>query len=764
MLKNDVIWPDHRQFKSRTKWEPVGFFSECLCNATTFDIMLGFFSSSAIEVLSDGFAMFLHNGGKMRLVINDLLSQEDIDFINSGITGKVTEVFDLSDLKSLSETLSKRDKHFFDCLSYLLHNNRLEIKIIRPKFGQGISHTKMGVFSDGVNAISFNGSCNFSKTALVSNIESIDASCDWDGEASACKVKNTNKLFTLTFTGHDDEVEYVNAENLTAQIISAFPPKEIAELLGDEIEMLKPSSEIKVTVSNNVDYALKRTRERLRDAIKRHGADTISSQQDSNDEITPQFPYSSGPRAYQIEAFENWKNNKQRGLFAMATGTGKTLTALNCLLNIYQKTGSYKALILVPTIVLVDQWAEECKKFHFGNIIKVYSRNSLWKQEIGNIILKERLAPDDNTSYIVIATYASFARENVYKQLTQFSKKRLLLIADEAHNMGAGKLRVRHNTIPYLRRIGLSATPGRQFDDEGNKSLNTFFGIIPENGYTFEYSMAKAIEEGFLCRYTYYPHVVHLNSEEMEAYMELSVKIAKFYNFNNDSFKDDEILTALLLKRKRLIHKAAAKKEAFREILQNRLITKGSLKYTLVYVPEGNEASEYTDNDAIDNDTIHDDESTIHLIDEYTAIVADTDPHVTVKQFTASTPDRDDVLQKFASGEINVLTSMKCLDEGVDVPRSELAIFCASTGNPRQFIQRRGRILRTHPDKAMAEIHDLVVAPLVSYTSPSYAMERNMLNNEMRRVREFANLAENSSDTVKALEDILAYYNLSIFQ
>ena len=131
--------------------------------------------------------------------------------------------------------------------------------------------------------------------------------------------------------------------------------------------------------------------------------------------------------------------------------------------------------------------------------------------------------------------------------------------------------------------------------------------------------------------------------------------------------------------------------------------------------------------------------------------------------YTGDTSGRDEILDKFAKGQLDVLTSMKCLDEGVDVPRSEMAIFCASTGNPRQFIQRRGRILRTHKDKKFAIIHDLVVAPKIDYGSPSYNMERNLLNNEMKRVREFADLSQNSSDTVKELEDILTYYNLPTF-
>ena len=106
---------------------------------------------------------------------------------------------------------------------------------------------------------------------------------------------------------------------------------------------------------------------------------------------------------------------------------------------------------------------------------------------------------------------------------------------------------------------------------------------------------------------------------------------------------------------------------------------------------------------------------------------------------------------------------MKCLDEGVDVPRSEMAIFCASTGNPRQFIQRRGRILRNHKDKHIAIIHDLIVAPAMNYDDATYELEKHLLDNELKRVRDFALLSENSNDSQKELEDILSYYGLSMF-
>jgi len=328
--------------------------------------------------------------------------------------------------------------------------------------------------------------------------------------------------------------------------------------------------------------------------------------------------------------------------------------------------------------------------------------------------------------------------------------------------MGARSILNKIDGIKYARRIGLSATPERQYDEEGNSSIMKFFGC--ENGYTFVFSMREAIEKGFLCRYYYYPHVVSLTNSEMSEYARISLQLAKFFNKETNSLSTtDDIVMRLLLKRKRIIHKAKNKKEIFRNIINNRFNEKGNLKYTLVYVPEGakpdgNTSDIYDSSDDIDND-----EFTDSLIDIYSQIVKETSSKTTVKKFTSGLKEREDILEKFANGEIEVLTSMKCLDEGVDVPRSELAIFCSSTGNPRQFIQRRGRILRKHPEKKYAEIHDLVVIPQIDSFSENYDMERSLIANELKRVKDFAGLSENSDFAYRELEEILNYYELSIY-
>lgn len=761
MLKTDVIWPKSRRFMSRTDWEPLGFFSEALCNATTFDIKLGFFSSSAINVLADGFAAFLYNGGRMRMIINDVLSEDDRTAIVVGESDINTPYFDLNAIGHISYTLSKHDEHFFECLSWLIRNERIEIKIITPKIGNGIAHSKCGVFSDGINKVAFDGSCNFSKMALIENIESINAFCDWDGERDKERINDIVRDFNRTFSGEDDTVKYLKADQIITYITKTYKYKDIQELLEDERRILHRRAEN--STSDSIRRVLERAKAKVTAIIDTINIGKAKVKNEQLTTLTPKFPFTE-PRSYQKEAFNKWKVS-QKGLFAMATGTGKTLTSLNCLLEIYNKFKYYQALILVPTITLVEQWEDECKRFNFSHIIKVSSKNNGWRSEIDDIKLKESLAQSDDLppSFIIIATYASFSRESSFKQLMSLSKKtqrQMLLIADEAHNIGAPNIISKLDRVKILRRIGLSATPERQFDDKGNNAIMQFFGC--DGKYTFEYSMKDAIDNGFLCRYKYFPHVVRLNEDEMAEYKKISLQLAKFYNADEGTFSGaDDILMRLLLKRKRIIHKAQNKEEVFRQIIKQRFEECGNLKYTLVYVPEGVQLDSSVQYATTDNPI--DDADVDKLIDKYTQIIQEISPTTTVRKFVSGIQDRDEVLRKFSTGETEVLTSMKCLDEGVDVPRSELAIFCASTGNPRQFIQRRGRILRKHPDKHIAIIHDLVIAPEFDSAEENYNMERNLLKGELQRVKDFAGLSENPAFAYTELEEITNYYNLSIF-
>ena len=739
----EVEWADDGTYRPGENNSPEKFFNDCLENSKEFDLQLGYFSSATISVLADGFASFISNGGRMRLVINHIVSEEDKKAIIKGVHGGIIDCFDLTNFETLRQTFDEYQQQFFECLAFLIYDKRIDIRIIKPRNKKGISHTKSGQFRDGDSVTSFTGSANFTISGLFNNLEEIkiDRSDSIDIMVQK-RIKGQREEFDIIMEGKKKNVEYLSPDNLISAIQSTYGDKDIEELLDVEKKLRKIKAE----------RAIRERQERM-DMAREDIAD-----------IEPRFPYPSGPREYQQTAFENWKNNGQKGLFAMATGTGKTITSLNCLLEIYKRKGYYKAIILVPTITLVNQWEQECRKFQFSNITKVYSRNLTWRDEVERISFNEKYRTDrePEVSYIIISTYASYSREKVFKVLNGFDKRRLLMIADECHNMGSGSLVKRLKEIPYLRRIGLSATPKRQFDDEGNEKLNDFFGS--KEKYTYEYSMEEAIKNGVLCKYMYYPHVVNLTQEEMDAYVELSERIAKYFNYDKEVFEHiDEKLKMMLLARKRLVHKAARKLDIFRSIIQKRFEEKGNLKYSLIYVPEGNKPDYVGGGDDFDvSEDIGDDNDMEHLIDQYTQVVTEIDDHVTVRKFVSGQKDRDEILYDFAEGKLHVLTSMKCLDEGVDVPRSELAIFCASTGNPRQFIQRRGRVLRTHPDKKMAELHDLVVAPEVNPYSDCYRMEQSLLRGELARVTNFAQLSENPSYSELELREILDHYGLNL--
>ncbi|MBT1712311.1 DEAD/DEAH box helicase family protein [Fulvivirgaceae bacterium PWU5] len=734
-MLNSINWAEDRTYRSETENEPYQFYSECLVASTKLDLLLGYFSSSAINVLSHGFATFLYNGGSVRMVINNILSEADKQAIKKGHQGSIPNLeVDLNDIKKLRRTLDEYGIHFFECLSWLIANDKIQIKIIRPKDGTGIAHYKSGIFSDSNNSVGFNASCNFTAFGLLENLEKLTCHLSWDDRRSQRWIEKETEYFENIFNGTAEFAEYLDVDSVTVAMKNEFGSRDIQELLVKEAELheRKVSKLRKPKIRESHERVLTRIEELSRE---------------------PKFPYPQGPREYQRQAHASWVANGYKGLFAMATGTGKTLTSLNCLLNEFYRIGSYKAIILVPTIALLNQWKDECLKFNFRNIITVSSRGD-WS---GKLSFNATASNFISTSFIVIVTYASFYRKKFQAHFVTLPED-TLLIADEVHNIGSPNVARILPKIHLQKRIGLSATPNRKYDEEGNLSIERFFNDRPP--FVFSYSMRQAMENDppALCQYKYYPHLVRLSDEELEEYLRISKQLLKYFDAASKKFKDNPEVENLLLMRKRVIHKAEQKLPVFRKILQDEFRLRKNLKYTLVYVPEGLEAN-YEEVDEI----IEDDEE-IRLINEYTRAVSRVDQSVMVSQYTAATKDRQKLTEDYEQGKVHVLTSMKCLDEGVDVPRSELAIFCASTGNPRQFVQRRGRVLRLHKDKIFAVIHDLVVVPATNDDESTFEMEKNLVKAELERVIDFSSLSMNSMDTYQELRPVLEYYNLNLYE
>jgi len=424
----------------------------------------------------------------------------------------------------------------------------------------------------------------------------------------------------------------------------------------------------------------------------------------------------------------------------MATGSGKTITALNCLLENYKEDGFYRAIILVPSIPLLDQWKLEVKKFSYNDILIAGGGND-WERDFASYVSKYSWGNRQNL--IIVCTYGTFITDKFQKYFNKVGED-FMLIADEAHNMASKSIRQVLPQIKSKRLIGLSATPKRIYDVEGTEVLNSFFDDAPP--YTYEFSIKEAINEGFLSEYKYYPKVVELNQAEMHDYIDISKRLLKFFDFEKGEFRNDPIVEILMLKRKNIIHKAQNKIIQFKEIL-SEIVQNRKLKYAFTFVPEGL------------------DSNNVRLIDLYIKAGAETIPELKMNSYTSEDDSPSEILRGFTDGKIDMLYAMKMLDEGIDIPRAEIGIFCSSTGNPRQFIQRRGRLLRKHPEKSYALIYDMIVVPNTAIkTSEYFAMERNLVKKELQRVAHFASLSMNFYDSKRNLEFVLEKYDLNMDQ
>ena len=446
---------------------------------------------------------------------------------------------------------------------------------------------------------------------------------------------------------------------------------------------------------------------------------------------SPHLPPEIQLRDYQQQAIVSWFKNKGRGTLKMATGSGKTITALAIATELYQKINLKAAIVICPYRHLVTQWSKECQKFNIQAIVafeSVYNWQSQLSTQLYNIVT-------NNQAFLtVITTNSTFISEGFQSQLKYFPD-RTVIVGDEAHNLGSPRL---IECLPRKigLRLALSATPERYYDDDGTDLIFNYFGEILEPDFT----LADAINAGVLVPYLYYPILVELTPKESFAYAKLTRKIG--WSLNKDrNLSSNAALTALLIQRSRLIASAKNKLNALRELMRDRLDT----SHTLFYC--GDARVEYRSN-------------YLRQLDAVTRILG-IELGYRVNTYTATTPlgERERLRAQFESGYLQGLVSIRCLDEGVDIPAIKNAVILASTANPRQFIQRRGRILRPHPSKDFATLFDTIVMP-PQLDRDTWQIERNLLRKELKRFIEFADLADNRHEASKILLSLQDSYGL----
>lgn len=727
MKLREIIYPTILEYSSDGENLPIEFYIKTIPIAKKLDFKLGYFSSNAIKLLAVGFAQFIYNGGVLRLMTNHFLSKTDKSvffsdnyvFEDSGLI----EYMVAEDLQQLAKTLAKGEQHFWDCLRFLYEKERLLLFPVMAKPNKMV-HYKEGIIDDGIDKIFFSGSCNFTYKGILENAESLNIWREWERVSEKAKVEMKVKEYSKIFDKSHESYIYLSAKEIVEVIFKEGQSKDLTELIDDAIDLygyLQKQPSFSKANSQLLE---------LEDQLQKI-------------KIEPRFPYPSGPRDYQKEAYKAWVNNGKTGVFAMATGTGKTITSLNCILNEYKQSGNYRVVVLVPTIALVEQWQAEIANFNFKEIIQISSEHD-WKSRIADIKRNLRWGIDMN--YFIIVTYRTFSMKNFYDEVIQKLPDDTIIIADEAHNIGAPNVKKVFKDILFQRRIALSATPERIYDKEGTKEIQQFFNDLAP--YCYQYTMKKAIDEVRLCKYYYYPFIVTLTDEEMIHYVKISKQLFRYFDPKSKKIKSCKEVEKLLLLRKQIIHKAANKIECLREIVKEITKTR-ELKYTFIYAPEGYDKREE------DNDN--------RIIERMQAVLCQEIPNISASTFLGEGKNKREILEWFSEGKIDVLLSMKCLDEGVDIPRTEIGIFASSTGNPRQYIQRRGRLLRTHKDKNFAYIYDMVVVPnYLEMDEDFYNIERSLVKGELVRVTNFAKLALNFYDSEETLQHICKYYQLSL--
>lgn len=463
---------------------------------------------------------------------------------------------------------------------------------------------------------------------------------------------------------------------------------------------------------------------------------SLDSSPTNNLSGTPHIPTSLQLRGYQEEAIRNWFANKGRGTLKMATGSGKTITGIAIATELYQKIGLKVLLIICPYRHLVTQWARECQTFNLEPILAFETVRS-WQSQLSTQLYN--IHAGNQKFLTIITTNATLISQGFQSQLKYFPDK-TLIIGDEVHNLGSRRT---EESLPRNigLRLGLSATPERYFDEEGTDNLLNYFGSVLQP----ELTLADAIRQGALVHYLYYPILVELTEPETAFYAKLTKRIgwALKTKDNINNIQDNDTITSLLMQRARLIGAAANKLNALRELMLKRLDT----SHTLFYCGDGSVEEELSQ------------ESSRQLA-AVTRLLG-TELGYRVNTYTAATPlaEREELRRQFETGELQGLVAIRCLDEGVDIPAIKTAVILASSANPRQFMQRRGRILRPHPSKERATLFDTIVLP-PDLGRETLEVERNLLRKELKRFLEFADLADNAGEARIKLLKLQKQYGL----
>lgn len=695
------------------------FFVPSLSASVSYQRAVGYFSLAVLLNTPAALSQIIERDGKVQLIFGKLVSVADFEAIQDSAMDPWEGVELPSFEAMLDEQRGSLLEYRVRMLAWLFKAGKLEMKVaIRP---EGLFHQKIGILRDRFgDAVSFSGSMNETISALDPryNSEEITVFKSWkDGQGEY--VENHQKNFDKLWSGNTGSSTIVASipEALEAGlnfVSDHFPEKPTAQAEDEKVR----------------EFFLTRS-------------DVLRSR--------PRVPkdFNGKPfemRGHQLAAIRSWAANSYNGILELATGAGKTVTALYAATRLIEKNEGMALVVAVPYQDLADQWCKELAVFNI-KALQCYGSRDDWQPDFKAYLNRNR---GQQKEFLAIVVVNKTLKTDHFQYLaSQLDPSRLIFIGDECHH---------HSSEGYVGkmlhgskfRIGLSATPFHYLDEERNDRLRAIY-----DRSVFTYTLADAVRDRVLTPYEYHPIPVELTLSESAEYLELSDQIARLFVQSKGS-KDKQAnqrLTSLLMRRSRLVGSAANKLPALDALLEEQ---KDVDPYSLFYCGDGRTQIEPED---LDDEPEGTDDLSIKQRYAVSQLLATRGVRVSPFTSEENRSQRREILRRFKDGETEALVAIRCLDEGIDVPACRTAYLLASSRNPRQFVQRRGRILRRSEGKDYAKIFDFVVV-LPEEHVPSSQDASDFLKNELGRVADFAQNSLYPTTSIQSLMPWLRRYRL----
>ncbi len=686
------------------------FYIPCLQKASVYKRAVGFFSSSILLQISKGLCAMEANKAKIKLLISPKLDKQDYEAISDGYNNQVQDFIDHKFAELFEDVYDEESINRFALLSHLITIGLLDIRVVilKENNDRAMYHEKMGIMQDYYdNVIAFAGSANETENGYNFNYEAIDVYCSWKSEDAEQRAGLKEMAFDRLWNGTENGTMVLKFPEIIKNKLFVYESKSIGDIFKLDEQF----------------------QEKLKKLKKLNKGPKIK------EEITL-FDY-------QLDAIKEWEKRNFKGIYDMATGTGKTYAGGGSICRLYDVKKRLFTVIVCPYVHLIEQWYEELQTFNI-DAIRCYGNKNTYSKDLRRASIKFK---QKRTNFVcILTTNKTFINDRIQDVIEENLDYTLLLV-DEAHNFGADKISS-YLTLDYPYRLALSATLERYGDEEGTNKLLNFFG---EKCIT--YSLGRAIKEDKLTKYKYYPILVELNEDELGEYVELTKKIKQFKYKSSENMKQiPDALKKLLLRRARIIAGAKNKINKLIEIIEpykdvnNMLVYCGAVKY-------GEDGYE----DSIEE------KRQIKLVIERLK----KDLGMIVSKFTSEedSEEREALKAAFKNEQIQALIAIKCLDEGMNIPAIKTAFILASSTNPKEYIQRRGRVLRKFPGKQYAEIYDFItisrpLSELNRLTKEDKELEISLAKKELVRLIDFANLSDNPQHSNKIIDEIRKAYSI----